>query len=85
MEVKFNICDEVFFFNTASCAVEKGEIKGIQVVPTGISKDAEGKNKLDGSMVLYSLMDGPVLAETEVFGSKEDCLAHYRDFFGMIS
>lgn len=77
--MKFNICDEVFFFNTASCQIEKAEIKGIQVIPTGISKDTEGKNKLDGSIVVYSMVNGPVLAETEVFGTKEECIDHYLE------
>lgn len=82
IDIKFSLCDDVFYFNTATCKVETGEIKGIQVVPTGISKDEKGKNKLDGFVVLYSLVDGPVLADSEVFGSKRECLDHYVKVIG---
>lgn len=79
--VDFDICGEAFYFNTASCQVEKGEIKGIQIVPTAISKDENGKNNLDGFVVLYSLVEGPVLAASELFATREECIEHYRKFF----
>lgn len=71
-EIKFNICDEVWYFNTASRKIEKVVIKGIQVVPTGISVGEDGKERLDGDVVLYQTKDGPVLAETEVFASADE-------------
>lgn len=81
IEVKFDICGEAYYFNTASCQIEKGEIKGIQIVPTAISKDEEGKNRLDGFVVLYSLVEGPVLAASELFASEEECREWYKEYF----
>ena len=77
VEIKFGICDEVVYLNTATARFEKAEVKGIQVVPTGISKDAEGRNVLDGQMVLYQTVDGPVLAEDEVFATAEECRVYW--------
>ncbi len=71
-EIKYSICDEVWYFNTASRRIESVVIKGIQVVPTGISVGEDGKDRLDGDVVLYQTKDGPVLAETEVFSSAEE-------------
>lgn len=74
MEIKFNICDEVYFLNTASGKIESAEVASIRVIPTGISKDQNGKNVLNGSVVLYETADrGPVLSEVECFASKEEC------------
>ena len=42
IEVKFSICDEVFYLNTASEVIESDRVKGIQIVPTGIYKDENG-------------------------------------------
>ena len=75
-EVKYDICQEVVFFNTATCKFEKGEIKGIQIIPTGIAKDSEGKNVLDGYMVLYTLQNNAVLAEPELFVDEESAREH---------
>lgn len=71
-ELRFDICDEVFYLNTASAKIEKCIVKGIQVVPTAMHQDEEGRKCLDGSIVLYQTEDGPVLAETEVFASEND-------------
>lgn len=81
METKFNICDKVAYFNTAECNVMTDEVKGIRVVPTGISKDENGENKLDGAVVLYETVNGPILAEQECFGSEEECREWYRKVF----
>lgn len=81
IEVKFGICDKVAYFNTAECKVMTAEVKGIQVVPTGISKDEKGENVLEGYVVLYQTFEGPVLSEQECFGSEEDCKEAYRKFF----
>lgn len=81
MEIKFNICDKVAYFNTAECKVMTAEVKSIRVIPTGISKDENGENKLDGAVVLYETMDGPVLAEQECFRTEDECLARYKEYF----
>lgn len=74
-ELKFRICDEVWYFNTASRKVEKAVVKGIQVIATGISVGEDGRDRLDGDLVLYQTKEGPVLAETEVFASKEEAVS----------
>lgn len=76
-EVKFDICGRVFYLNTSSGRIESDEVKGIQIVPTGISKDEAGRNVLDGQMVLYQTVDGMVLAESEVFVSEDECRAFW--------
>lgn len=75
MEIKYSITDEVVFFNPMSGKLETAEIKSIRVVPTGISKDKQGKNVLDGCVVLYDTVNGPTLAEREVFLDKETAKA----------
>lgn len=73
-ELRFKICDEVWYFNTASRKVEKVVVQGIRVVPTGIATDEAGRERLEGDMTLYQTKDGPVLAETEVFASRKECV-----------
>ena len=81
MEIKFGICEKVFYFNTAECKVMSAEVKGAQVVPTGISKSESGENVLDGAVVLYQTFEGPVLSEQECFRSEEECQAWYKEYF----
>lgn len=81
METKYSICDKVAFFNTTERKVMTAEVKGVQIVPTGISKNEKGENVLGGYVVLYQTFDGPILAEPECFDSEEACKAFYRDFF----
>jgi len=81
MEIKYNICDKIAYFNTAECNVMTAEVKSIRVIPTGISKDENGENKLDGAVVLYETVDGPVLAEQECFAGVQECFEAYRKFF----
>ena len=78
-EIRFNICDEVFFLNTATWAVDKGMVKGIQVVPVGISRDAEGKEVLDGDRVLYALKDGGVVTDAEAFANADEVKKRVRE------
>lgn len=78
IDIRFGICDEVVYLNTATARFEKAEVKGVQVVPTGISKDAEGRNVLDGHVVLYQTVEGPVLADGEVFSSEEEALSWWK-------
>lgn len=81
IEVKFGICDKVAYFNTAEGKVLTAEVKGIQIIPTGISKNEKGENVLDGYVVLYQTFEGPVLSEQECFGSEEECFEAYRKIF----
>ena len=81
IEVKFGICDKVAYFNTAEGKVLTAEVKGIQIVPTGISKNEKGENVLDGYAVLYQTFEGMVLSEKECFGSEEECFEAYRKIF----
>lgn len=83
MTTKFNICDKVFFFNTAECRVEKVEIKGIRIIATGISKNESGESVLDGSIVLYETVNGPVLAESECFADEQSLRKHYLGVFSI--
>ena len=68
----FSICDKGVYLNTATRKFDTAVIKGIQIVPTGISKDEEGEDVLDGSVVLYQTKEGPMLTEAEVFASEEE-------------
>ena len=72
IEVKYNIFDEVVYLNTATMKLEKVIVRGIRIVPTGISKAEDGKDVLDGYVILYETQNGPVLAESEVFSSEEE-------------
>lgn len=77
METKYSLCDELVFFNTTSCKFEKVHVKGIQIVPTGISKDSEGQDVLDGYVVLYQAKEGMVLSEQELFVDERSAKEHY--------
>lgn len=79
IEIKFGICEKVFYFNTATRRIEKAEVKGIQVVPTGVSKGEDGENRLDGYVVLYSTVEGAVLSGEEVFASEDECRGALRE------
>lgn len=81
MEVKFGLLEKVFFFNTAECKISSDIVKKIQVVPTGVSKDESGNDRLDGFIVLYETVNGPVLAEQECYASEGECFEAYRQFF----
>lgn len=59
----------------------RGVVRGIQVVPTGISKDEAGNDVLDGYEVLYKMDSGLVLAESEVFASEAEARESYVRFF----
>jgi len=78
MEIRFSICDKVVFFNTVTGKLETAEIKSVRVVPTGISKSDKGENVLDGCAVLYETVNGPTLAESEVFPDKETAKAELK-------
>lgn len=81
MEIRYNICDRVWFFNTAACAFESDTVKDVRVIPTGISKDVDGNDVLDSYDVLYALSRGGVVTEGEVFDSEEQARGHYREVF----
>ena len=81
METKFGLLEKVFYLNTAECKILPAQVKGIRIIPTEVSKDESGADRLDGSVVLYETFDGPVLAERECFASEDECKAFFRDFF----
>lgn len=81
MEIKFQICEKVYYFNTAECRVMSAEVKLVKVIPTGISKSESGEDVLDGCVVIYETIEGPVLAESECFRSEAECLAWYKEYF----
>ena len=74
----FSICSKVFYLNTATGRIDSAEVKRIQVVPTGISRDENGANVLDGQVVLYETVEGPTLVECEAFGSEEECRGYWK-------
>lgn len=80
IEVKFDLLSEVVYFNTATGVVEKAKVKGVQIVPTGISKDEKGEDVLEG-LVLYQTMEGVMLSEQECFASEGECKEFYRKLF----
>lgn len=84
MEIRFQICDKVYYLNTVTGKVDVAEVKGIQVMPTGISKDADGRNVLDGYVVLYQTVEGLTLAESECFGSAEEAKAAWVELVGKL-
>lgn len=81
MEVKFEITEKVFYLNTVTGVLDCAEVRGVRIVPTGIHPDEEGKNVLDGYAVLYETVDGPTLAESECFGSREEAVAAWKERF----
>lgn len=82
IEIKYGICDEVFWLNTSSGKVEKAEVSGVRVIPTGIHKNEDGRSVCDSHVVLYETPDrGPVLTEAECFDSEAECLEHWRRVF----
>ena len=78
-EIKYNICDEVFFLNTSKAAIESVVIRGAQIIPLGISKDENGKDVLDGDMILYKTEEGVIISENELFPSREACRAYWAE------
>lgn len=74
----YKICDKVTYFNTVTRKLETVEIRGMKIVATGISKDEKGENVLDGQIVLYETVNGPTLAETEVWPDKETAKAELK-------
>lgn len=77
ISVKFDLCAEVVFFNTANCKFVRDSVTGVQIVPTGVSKSEEGKDVLDGFSILYRLKSGVMVSESELFDSEEECRQHY--------
>lgn len=81
MNTKFDILDKVFWLNTAERRFDCGQVRGIQAVPTGMHKDAEGNDVLDGVAVLYQLEGGRAVFESEAFKTEEQARESYRDLF----
>ena len=83
MVTKFDILDRVVWFNTAECRMQSDVVRGIQVIPTGIHRDAEGQEVLDSVAVVYQLESKVNIFETEAFSTEEQALEHYREALGV--
>lgn len=81
METKYAICQEVVYLNTAETRIVRTQIRAIRIVPTGISKNAAGKDVLDGYVVMYQESEGLWLSEKEVFASEDELRGYYRNYF----
>lgn len=68
--------------NTASWRIEKARIVKITVMPTGVSKDAEGKDVLEDIAVLYELDNRMVITDMEAFDTEEALRAFARERLG---
>lgn len=84
METRFAICDKVWFFNAPEEKVESAVVQGIRIMATDVHADESGEDVLDASVVLYEMKNRMVLTEREVFASREECIAHYRDVFSEV-
>lgn len=74
-EIKFGICEKVYFFNSASRKIESGEIQGIRIIGTDIQTNESGEHVCNASEAIYELAGGMRIAGSEAFGSYEDCKA----------
>lgn len=74
----FKICDKVVFFNTVTRKLETAEIRSIRVIAKGIAKSEQGENVLEGQVVLYETVNGPTLAETEVWPDADTARAELK-------
>jgi hypothetical protein len=83
IEIKYGLFDKVVFFNGTTMKFEEDSVRDIRVMPTGISKDADGNDVLDGYEVLYQLQSGVVLTSKEVFDSEEQGRQCYREALGL--
>lgn len=75
IEIKFGICEKVYFFNSASRKIESGEVQGIRVIGTDIATDENGEHKCNAFEVIYELTSRLCLTGAETFGSYEECKA----------
>ena len=48
IEIKYGLLDKVVYLNTAEMRFDSDVVKDIRVIPTGISKDEKGEDRLDG-------------------------------------
>jgi len=81
MTLKFNITDEVFFFNDSTDLVESSTVRGIKVIATKIHADSNGKDVLDEAIAVYSLKNDVNCTENALFASKEECINAYKQLF----
>ena len=79
IEIKYGLLDKVVYLNTAEMRFDSDVVKDIRVIPTGISKDEKGEDRLDGYEVLYQLKNGIVLTSKEVYDSEEQARERYRE------
>ena len=84
IEVKHNICDEVFYFNDASQNIESARIHGVKIQPTAVHANEEGVDVCDSFVIIYVLKNGINLTSNAAFSSKEECAQHYAALFATL-
>lgn len=84
IQVKYDICSEVFYFNSVEQRVEPATVTGVRVVPTSVIKDENGKDVVESVKVLYQLDCGIHEPEEAVFASKEECVSYYASLFASL-
>lgn len=81
METKFNVCDQVSYFNDSEQRIESSSVKGINVIPVEMHADENGVDVLDRAVVVYALKNGITVVEQAAFKDEEECREHYRKLF----
>jgi len=79
IEVKYGLFDRVVYLNGATLKFESGQVLDIRILPTAISKNADGEDVLDAYDVVYKLDNGLVLASAEVYDSEEQARERYKE------
>lgn len=83
IEIKYGLFDKVVYLNGATMKFETGSVRDIRVIPTAVSKDADGEDVLDGYDVIYKLDSGILLTSGEAFDSEEQARQRYREALGL--
>lgn len=72
IENKFDLRDEVFYFNDAVQDVESSAVACISIVDVNAKK------------ILYSLENGITIPESSAFRSREECVSYYASLFATL-
>lgn len=81
MKTKFDICDQVSYFNDASQKVESSTVQGIKIIATKVHANEDGVDVLDECVAIYTLKNGINTPENTLFASEEECTKHYKELF----
>ena len=76
IENKFDLRDEVFYFNDAVQDVESSAVACIAAVAMSAESDAK--------KILYSLENGITIPESAAFRSREECVSYYASLFATL-